>query len=420
MPRFSTSQAGRNNRWHSTRSANDPLPPIAGFPGRIDLPRPSSGVGSFRLIAYPTGRRALVLADGPGGLPVFWINAYLLERTLAGASVSTQRGLVRGILRGMRYCAANDIDIPERCRSDLLTDDELKGWAADARGPHGVPRSAARAEYSSFVAFLAWMSSQVRSGDRSAAADRRLFFKDADRWAPSGTGRPPAPPRDLTAAQRVELVRAIDPASPIPVFGAMAYRNKVLILTAYLLGLRTGELLGLKVGDLDFKGWTPTLTVARRPHDREDTRKTAARQKTLEPRTLPLSPQLADAFRELLKERRKLQVALGHAYVFVNVSGEPLGERGLRKVYQELRRACPILAGVSNHWLRHDWCNRWNMATDRGKWDNDLALRLQSDAMGWRPGSTMPLRYGRGSLQRLASEASLSLQAASLRAASLP
>ena len=178
---------------------------------------------------------------------------------------------------------------------------------------------------------------------------------------------------------------------------------------SFVLGLRTGELLGLKIEDVELDRDDPLLHVRVRPNDPDDPRKLPADQKT-RGRSLPLSDELATAFRELLVDRRRLPPAKRHKYLFVNERGAPLGLRGARLQYEILRKAVPQLENLINHRCRHDWNDRWREMAKGQNWNLEEALRYQIFAMGWSIGSKMPGLYGKREQRRQTNERLLEIQ----------
>ncbi|WP_241392779.1 site-specific integrase [Pseudomonas chlororaphis] len=101
-----------------------------------------------------------------------------------------------------------------------------------------------------------------------------------------------------------------------------------------ITGLRRGELLNLKVEDIDFG--MNTIKVGRRPDSKGDARAYQSVAKTRE-RVIPLIPELADQiYSYVLSHRRKVPGAKKHGYLFVTHTSEssqmqPLSNAGFGK-----------------------------------------------------------------------------------------
>ena len=367
---------------------------------------------TIRTIAYGTGRRAVLLRTGQGGLPNPYVAAHLLDMAMRRVSPRTATIKAIGIHRGLEFCAAAGIDVVDRCRATYLADPELAALALHFQGVGVRSLAMAGAHYAAFVEHLVFTGARLHGPrDPETRTQLALFLKSAKKHRPVDRDGGRAPRLGLTEQQRDLLLSASIPTHPGNPFGATGFRNFVVIRTAYELGLRSGEILALKMADLDLG--TGEIRVERRAHDPEEGRQVAPLPKTLS-RTLPLSPDLAQAYAQLIEERRRCKAARKHRYLFVNSRGLPLTERGLRTIFEDLRDAFPDLGDVTVHKIRHDWNDRWNEAGGRGgpvgQGDASDALRAQADAMGWKPGSKMPDRYGRRSLEAIANARILRMQ----------
>ena len=105
----------------------------------------------------------------------------------------------------------------------------------------------------------------------------------------SGTRRDKA----LQDSQFDLLMEIIQPGHPENPFKArdIAVRNALIVHLLICLGIRRGELLGIRIPDIEISELT--LTIHRRPDEPVDPRLRQPYTKTLA-RTLPLSPRLAE------------------------------------------------------------------------------------------------------------------------------
>lgn len=135
-------------------------------------------------------------------------------------------------------------------------------------------------------------------------------------------------------------------------------RNYLLVWTAYELGVRGGEILGLWVEDIDF-GPKPTLSVVRRHNHPLDPRNKQAVAKTQE-RDLPISQELASAlYHYIIDDRSKHSQANDHPILFVASQapskGDPLTSKSFDNVFRSIRKVDPDqLSDITPHALRHD------------------------------------------------------------------
>lgn len=115
---------------------------------------------------------------------------------------------------------------------------------------------------------------------------------------------------------------------------AVQVRNALMFMILRLTGLRRGELLNLKVDDVNFA--KNTLRVVRRPDSKGDPRPHQPVAKTRQ-RTIPLASELITRIHEyVLRYRNKLPGAKKHGYVFVThkdgpTQGHPLSISAFQK-----------------------------------------------------------------------------------------
>jgi integrase len=176
------------------------------------------------------------------------------------------------------------------------------------------------------------------------------------------------------------------------------------------LGLRRGELLGVRISDINFQA--NEVIIARRADDPEDPRRAQPNTKTRD-RLLFREEGLALLTREyIIGPRRALPEARKHEYLFVaNGSGAPLTLAALNKVFAALRCRCPgIPNDLTPHVLRHTWNDVFSDVMDKQNVPDEIEKRSRARIMGWSPTSNMPETYTRRHVERKSREASLHLQ----------
>ena len=222
--------------------------------------------------------------------------------------------------------------------------------------------------------------------------------------------RPPTDPKKgLSTEQRERLLAVIVPSSPENPFRteAVRYRNLSLIACLDQTGMRRGELVGLKIRDIDFRQLT--ISIHRRPPDPKDPRRQRPHTKT-NARKVPMKLELSDMlFHYITVWRRAESGARRHDYLFVahggTNPGAPLSPRGIGKIFDSLR---PVLSfELHSHLLRHTWNDRFSDAIDRSaglgkKTATAEEERLRNYLMGWSPDSKMAERYSRRHIERAA------------------
>ncbi len=198
-------------------------------------------------------------------------------------------------------------------------------------------------------------------------------------------------------------------------------RNWVMFQILFETGMRSGELLGLYVGDVlyDSNG-EPTVRIKDRRDDRNDPRPFAPQVKTLE-RELPISQMLYEKIQEYIsKVRYHTPSALKHPFLFVNhrrdsFQGAPLGDRNFQS---ELKRVVSVrpdrLADIRRHGFRHNFNVRLTYQMDiYSAGGNPLTeqqrLDIRKRLNGWDGDKTGEI-YERGAVQRKAMKAGRALQ----------
>ncbi|RZL04143.1 MAG: site-specific integrase [Rubrivivax sp.] len=187
-------------------------------------------------------------------------------------------------------------------------------------------------------------------------------------------------------------------------------RNYVMVQMFLALGLRAGELLGLRVRD--FSSATGVVDIIRRNYNAEDPRSRRGEVKTRE-RRLKLSESLSQLVRSyILNERRSLQGAKRHEFLFVaSRTGDPLSYSALAKSFTQLRGAFPAgLQGVVAHMLRHTWNDDFSEHADENGMSPEREQKVRSYLMGWSEHSGMATRYTKRHTQREADEHLMAVQ----------
>jgi integrase len=189
-------------------------------------------------------------------------------------------------------------------------------------------------------------------------------------------------------------------------------RNHVMVSWLHNLGLRRGELLGVRVGDINFQ--TNEVLIPRRADDPVDPRRRQPNAKTSD-RLLALDEGLAGLTRAYITHhRRAIRGARKHDFLFVaNGSGAPLTLAGLNKVFMALRdRVDGLPEALSPHVLRHTWNDAFSALMDAERVPEDLERKMLSTLMGWSPTSETAVVYTRRHTRNKAQKASLALQQA--------
>lgn len=390
---------------------------------------PAVGWGfRIRWAVLPSGERVPLLTwRGEFGVPDESVARYVLTNLRARKVPNSIELDLRGIGMGLAFCAARDIDLMERiARGAFLDSNELMAlheFMRRGKRVSIVQVDVAADRYHAFIHYVIWCAEPIlkriskRSALQIARGELADFKKKAFAVGPkksrdAATGNPGAR-LGMTAEQRALFLRVIVPGAPENPFREdLQLRNHAYLLLCYHLGARAGEMLGLKVKDIDRTQRPVVVSIKRRHDDPEDPRKRPAATKTRE-RDLAIDEEVASVLDKWMKNRSKKEAfprARKWPYIFVNEDGDPITQHGLSGIYQTLRKKHPSLPkDLATHIVRHDRNDRWVENPD----DAGDASAHEADQiylMGWSDRSKMPSRYGARARQNRANKKSLELQ----------
>ena len=197
-------------------------------------------------------------------------------------------------------------------------------------------------------------------------------------------------------------------------------RNRLVFLILHHLGIRGGELLNIRIRDIDFS--SNELVIARRADEKDDPRKDQPLVKTLD-RRLPMKDTLAKEFHSyVLNERRLVPNSSKHDYLFVthkagSTQGQPLSRSAYKKMLRVVQEVSPLLVSFTGHQLRHSWNEAFSQLMDSMDEppSEEQQEKLRSYLMGWREGSGTSATYNKRYTKRKANMAALTLQKGLIR-----
>jgi len=173
-------------------------------------------------------------------------------------------------------------------------------------------------------------------------------------------------------------------------------RNRLIFTLLLNCGLRAGELLNLRVNDLNPRN--NTLSIVRRHDCIEDRRLNQPLVKTGE-RIIPLSDELViEIFDYINNFRDKYTKKKKHDVLFVTHSagktvGEPLSVSAYEKIISTIKKSSTDLKNLSGHRLRHSWNYFYSNEIDNSNLDVSRKSGLRCYLMGWSKDSKMSENY---------------------------
>lgn len=362
------------------------------------------------------------------------LGEHLLEHLSIDLSQRLQEGKVLALHEidaladffGLTQEALDALDGPERRLTDgrrykvvSLESLRMQRQAASTEGRVSPQTKAIRLLY--FREYLDWrMGQALQHFDQQELAFRQLAENRGDILARLEARIPKTSERysiyareGIDEAMELRIKTVIYPDSPENPWKNqhVRFRNYLIFLWLISLGMRRGELLGIKLMDVDLR--SNEVTVVRRPDDPEDPRAAKVQVKT-KGRLLMLETSLAELTRVYVQqERRRYLNARKHPFLFVATgTGKPLSDSALNKLFIELRTKVPGLPEeLCPHVLRHTWNDRFSELMDEKGVSPEAEEQMRKQHMGWSDRSKMAAVYTRRHVRRKANEASLELQA---------
>lgn len=347
------------------------------------------------VIQHPVGERIPLILDAEG-FPVAGPNEWLISRRELSANTLIRNA--RELVLLVEWLDQKRIDLEVRIRSDrMFTEAELKGSLIEKlrhsvqkpkkvpgdlgcvpiRGGKSEPKVPVAEDtfnqrLMTIKAYLVW-SFGLELGRLSSADPMfgRVRMHQThvesifDNAFIAQTTPASADEKALTDDQLQSLKHYIYYCNPeaYGVSHQVKFRNYICVMIMLFYGLRPGELLSMKVGDIVF-GRISELRVCRRPADPEDTRRPAPKVKRLA-RQLPIDEQkFARELDLYITDHREAMMERGnardHDYLIVSDEGEPLHLNSLSQFFRILRERFSesLPSNLSAKMLRHTFSSQ--------------------------------------------------------------
>ena len=380
-----------------------------------------------------------MVVDRFSGLPVYYPTLFLTTQIRnRGDAFSTMLAAASNLVMLLRFVESRGINLEQRfLTKDFFKPhelDDLRDFAQRKQGkkPLMAPSSpwledttidtvangTQHSRLTTFANYLRWyamhilkmpelevvekinaMAEQIKTR-RPSKKDRNSDFQD----------------RSLSDVQLDALFEVIQPGSESNPFSIdVQRRNRLMILLLFYLGIRGGELLNIRIQDIDFS--TNRIRIVRRADERADSRTNEPNAKTRE-RLLPLAESLVQELHSYItQDRRKIRNAKKNDYLFVTYKlgptvGNPISKAGYHKIFSVVRAVSPQLYAATGHSLRHTWNRKFSERMDAmdEQIREERQEQVRSYLMGWREGSGTAATYNKRFIRQKGFEAALALQ----------
>ena len=415
----------------------------------------------YKMFIANSGERLSILI-GDDGMPMHYPNLFItsMYRNDDQSSGSCKKALEH-ILYFYEICIGNNIDIEKRCESNNFlsqqeidqiayfagitkkaTDKKLKTQTNNkvisinlhkaklletARHSIRVEKEEDKVFWQTkynrltvFGRFIGWLENYHYPHSKSKNKEHFLLKRpEKNEGLTYGEIHEQLSFKSLSIVQRnvfLDRVRPDFPNNPWSNKGVQ-YRNYSLAMTLYVLGVRIGEVLNVKLEDFQIKDGKYYLLIKRNAGDLNDPRVKQPKVKT-NSRALALSPQLKSILDNyILEHRAHIEDAAHCPFLFLshrirNNETLPLSISGAEKVFREFGAVMGF--NLNPHRLRHTWNDRYSESVDKlieqGKTNEEKSEADRCQLMGWAKGSTMSQVYASRHNVKRAMELALILQ----------
>jgi integrase len=398
------------------------------------------GINSF---VMESGERYCLVVERPSSQPLFLPNLFITTQirnksdsfstmeAAAGHLVVLQRFLAeRQIDLEWRFLAKDFFKVYEiealrdfcqlkfRTRTSDISEDSVFSLEELQEDDEHVANGTQYARMTTIASYIKWFANHLLEDCEQGISERIAAMDTQIReHRPSKKGRNQnVQDRALSDEQLDGLFEVLRLDSELnPFTESLRRRNRLMTLLLFHLGIRGGELLNIRIKDINFG--KNQITVVRRADEKADTRTKQPLAKTLT-RILPVKDTLMKDLHEYItKDRRKVENARKNDYLFVThkagpTVGQPLSIVSYHKVMRIVRQASPQLYAVTGHMLRHTWNHKFSLKMDEMDTppSEEKQEKIRSYLMGWKEGSGSAKHYNKRFVREKAAEASLALQ----------
>lgn len=388
-----------------------------------------------------SGERYCMVVDRASGLPMYYPTLFLTTQIRnKGNAFSTTLAAANNLVLLLRFLESRDINLEQRfLTKDFFKPHELDDLRDFAQRKQGrmpskalsnpwlddeltniVDNGTQHSRLTTFANYLRWYAMHIlKMPELDVVEQINAMAEQIKTRRPSKQGRNgDLQDKSLSDVQLDALFELIQPGSASNPFSIdVQRRNRLMILLLFYLGIRGGELLNIRIQDIDFS--TNRIHIVRRADERADSRTNEPNAKTRE-RLLPLAESLVQELHGYItQDRRNVRNAKKNDYLFVTYKrgptvGNPISKAGYHKIFSVVRAVSPQLYAASGHSLRHTWNRKFSERMDAmdEQVSEERQEQVRSYLMGWREGSGTAATYNKRFIQQKGFEAALALQKA--------
>lgn len=389
------------------------------------------------------GERFKVLTDESTGIPLYFPNLYVTSQMRGAAkSIASIQSFITAIKQLYAWCEYYSLDVEDRLRKgnwltvweiDSLRDFfslSLTKYNSNSKkivklSNHSNTKSvSAKTKYirMTYAAeYIRWLSEVIcHEGSRRIYEDEFLvMYKRIKMHRPKIKGRSEKAKEDKgldsdALNQILEITKPGNERNPYHGY-ALQSRNALIFTLLRYLGIRRGELLNLRIDDINFI--KNEIQIIRRADSETDVRVYQPLVKTLE-RVLPISEKLAEKLAHYVTNvRSRFIKAKRHPYLFVTHKkgpneGDPLSNSGFGKMMTILQGSLEGLYGIHAHMFRHSWNYEFSQSLDNSDKQEspEKEEQMRSYLMGWEETSGTAATYNKRHIKEKAKLAILEFQ----------
>jgi integrase len=396
----------------------------------------------FKIRNYrePSGQQNAVIVDAKTGLPVFWPTLYVSSNLRArGLALNTKVTQLNALLILYLWAELRGIDLEARLESGKgLSRNEIDSlvtllrsriddlpkltsrssnvvelgtvpkpsdiWQALEEQPKQIQAASYNDRLFYIKKYVGWLCDYLSDQDPSASATKREAIVNAGVYIgtvlsgmksvePNTTFDSP---KSLSNTDIKAVLNLVKPASDLNPWSSRAtqIQNFAIVLVLLDTGLRSGELLSLKLQDIIFgKKKAKGLRVRRRQGDKKDPRKNPPATKRSE-REVPLSEAAYKALNLYVTTvRNQIPEAAKTSYLFVSMSNSNLGDplSALTSLTDRIRDNTGI--DLTPHKLRHT--ATWRYCVEQKKQGKDWSDFVEQLCLkfGWSSSKSPTVRH---------------------------